>query len=165
MARRLHHELGYRTTGIDISPSAVALAIAHDEGLAPGPAWRCADITTSDLTALPKPAYAVITCRLVYRWMDSKAESSETPAVRVALPSYARAPGTPPRSTSRSTCRCTGSGWCATATGANAPVSVAASRTAAAGRLRSMSLFPPGSRSVQLPPVKGGSHTPLTHIP
>ncbi|MGW2689802.1 class I SAM-dependent methyltransferase [Streptomyces sp. NPDC001414] len=72
LARHLHHELGYRTTGIDISPSAVALAAAHDEGPALGPAWRCGDITTSDLTALPKPAYAVITCRLVYRWMDDK---------------------------------------------------------------------------------------------
>ncbi|MCX5302707.1 methyltransferase domain-containing protein [Streptomyces sp. NBC_00160] len=37
LARRLHHELGYRTTGIDISPSAVALAAAHDEGPAPAP--------------------------------------------------------------------------------------------------------------------------------
>lgn len=73
LARRLHHELGYRTTGIDISPSAVALAAAHDEGPVPGPVWRCADITTSDLTALPDPAYAVITCRLVYRWMEDKA--------------------------------------------------------------------------------------------
>jgi len=70
LARHLHHELGYRTTGIDISPSAIALAAGHTSG--PGPEWRCADITTSDLTALPEPAYAVITCRLVYRWMDDK---------------------------------------------------------------------------------------------
>ncbi|MFY4721517.1 class I SAM-dependent methyltransferase [Streptomyces sp. LaBMicrA B280] len=62
LARHLHHELGYRTTGIDISPSAVAPA-ADDEGPAPGPAWQCADITTSDLTGLPEPPYAVITCR------------------------------------------------------------------------------------------------------
>ncbi|MFF1767803.1 class I SAM-dependent methyltransferase [Streptomyces sp. NPDC058249] len=73
LARHLHHELGYRTTGIDISPSAVALAAAHHEGPVPGPVWLCGDITTSDLTALPEPAYAVITCRLVYRWMDDKA--------------------------------------------------------------------------------------------
>ncbi|MFE7028862.1 class I SAM-dependent methyltransferase [Streptomyces sp. NPDC057621] len=73
LARHLHHKLGYRTTGIDISPSAVALAAAHDEDPGPGPVWRCADITTSDLAGLPEPAYAVITCRLVYRWMDDKA--------------------------------------------------------------------------------------------
>ncbi|MCX5232372.1 methyltransferase domain-containing protein [Streptomyces sp. NBC_00233] len=29
-ARHLHHELGYRTTGIDCAPSAIALAAAHD---------------------------------------------------------------------------------------------------------------------------------------
>ncbi|MFJ3720817.1 class I SAM-dependent methyltransferase [Streptomyces sp. NPDC090057] len=73
LARHLHHELGYRTTGVDCSPSAVAIAAAQDTGTAPGPAWRCLDITTTDLTALPDPAYAVITCRLVYRWMDDKA--------------------------------------------------------------------------------------------
>ncbi|MGW0392884.1 class I SAM-dependent methyltransferase [Streptomyces sp. NPDC003042] len=72
LARHLHHELGYRTTGIDISPSAVTLAASHDAGPGSGPAWRCADITTGDLTTLPDPAYAVITCRLVYRWMDDK---------------------------------------------------------------------------------------------
>ncbi|MFC5804507.1 class I SAM-dependent methyltransferase [Streptomyces formicae] len=71
LARHLHHELGYRTTGVDCSPSAIALAATHDTG--PSPAWRCLDITTADLTALPDPAYAVITCRLVYRWMDDKA--------------------------------------------------------------------------------------------
>ncbi|WP_327740484.1 class I SAM-dependent methyltransferase (plasmid) [Streptomyces nojiriensis] len=70
LARHLHHELGYRTTGIDISPSAIALAAGHNAG--PGPTWRCADIAAGDLTALPEPAYAVITCRLVYRWMDDK---------------------------------------------------------------------------------------------
>ncbi|QGZ51985.1 methyltransferase domain-containing protein [Streptomyces sp. QHH-9511] len=73
MARHLHHELGYRTTGVDCSPSAIALAAAQDTGPCPGPVWKCLDITTDDLTALPEPAYAVITCRLVYRWMDDKA--------------------------------------------------------------------------------------------
>ncbi|MDT0460662.1 class I SAM-dependent methyltransferase [Streptomyces sp. DSM 41527] len=73
LARRLHHELGYRTTGIDCSPSAVALATAQDAGPGPGPVWRCADVTTDALEALPEPAYAVITCRLVYRWLDDKA--------------------------------------------------------------------------------------------
>ncbi|MGW7304423.1 class I SAM-dependent methyltransferase [Streptomyces sp. NPDC054835] len=70
LARHLQHELGYRTTGIDCSPSAVALAATHDTG--PGPTWRCLDVTTDDLTTLPDLAYAVITCRLVYRWMDDK---------------------------------------------------------------------------------------------
>ncbi|MDJ0386328.1 hypothetical protein [Streptomyces sp. G-G2] len=31
------------------------------------------DITTDDLTKLSDAAYAVITCRLVYRWIDDKA--------------------------------------------------------------------------------------------
>ncbi|GGZ21052.1 class I SAM-dependent methyltransferase [Streptomyces poonensis] len=70
LARRLE-QLGYRTTGIDCSPSAVALAAAQDSG--PGPVWRCMDITTDDLNALPDRAYAVITCRLVYRWIDDQA--------------------------------------------------------------------------------------------
>ncbi|WP_234315634.1 class I SAM-dependent methyltransferase [Streptomyces albus] len=74
MARSRHHELGYRTTGIDCSPSAVALAAAHDTrpGHGEGPAWQRLDITTADLTALAHPAYALITCRLVYRWIDDK---------------------------------------------------------------------------------------------
>lgn len=72
LARHLQHALGYRTTGVDCSPSAVALAAAHDTGPGPGPAWRCWDITADDRTALPDPAFAVITCRLVYRWMDDK---------------------------------------------------------------------------------------------
>lgn len=76
LARHLHHERGYRTTGIDCSPSAVALATVHDvipgPDLGSGPAWQCLDITTADLTALTHPAYALITCRLVYRWIDDK---------------------------------------------------------------------------------------------
>ncbi|MEU2060992.1 class I SAM-dependent methyltransferase [Streptomyces sp. NPDC013455] len=72
LARRLA-ALGYRTTGIDCSPSAVALAAAQDPGPGHGPVWRCMDVTTDDLGALPEPAYAVITCRLVYRWIDDKA--------------------------------------------------------------------------------------------
>ncbi len=72
LTRRLA-QLGYRTTGIDCSSSAVALAAA--QGPRPGhePVWRCMDITTDDLGVLPEPAYAVITCRLVYRWVDDKA--------------------------------------------------------------------------------------------
>ncbi|MFE5592919.1 class I SAM-dependent methyltransferase [Streptomyces sp. NPDC056549] len=76
LARHLHHEFSYRTTGIDCSPSAVALAAAHDTSpgavLGPGPDWQCLDITTDDLTALAHSAYVLITCRLVYRWMDDK---------------------------------------------------------------------------------------------
>ncbi|CAL9659868.1 class I SAM-dependent methyltransferase [Streptomyces sp. Tu 3180] len=72
LVRHLHHELGYRTTGVDCSPSALALASTLDAGPGPGPTWRCLDITAADLTALPDPAYALITCRLVYRWMDNK---------------------------------------------------------------------------------------------
>ncbi|WP_282693545.1 class I SAM-dependent methyltransferase [Streptomyces sp. CC208A] len=70
LARHLHHELGYRTTGINCSPSALALAAAQDT--TPGPTWRCADIATGDLTTVTDAAYALITCRLVYRWMDDK---------------------------------------------------------------------------------------------
>ncbi|WP_328946771.1 class I SAM-dependent methyltransferase [Streptomyces sp. NBC_00250] len=75
LARYLQDELGYRATGVDCSPTAVALAAnavdaAHDT--CPGPAWQCLDITTDDLSTLPDPAYALITCRLVYRWIDDK---------------------------------------------------------------------------------------------
>ncbi|MET9349973.1 class I SAM-dependent methyltransferase [Streptomyces termitum] len=64
--------LGYRTTGIDCSPSALALAAARPPGPGRAPLWRCVDFTTDDLGTLPEPAYAVITCRLVYRWIDDK---------------------------------------------------------------------------------------------
>ncbi|MFD6247804.1 class I SAM-dependent methyltransferase, partial [Streptomyces roseolus] len=70
LARHLHHELDYRTTGIDCSPSAITLAAAQDAGS--GPTWQCLDIATGDLATLPDAAYALITCRLVYRWMDDK---------------------------------------------------------------------------------------------
>ncbi|MFI6415654.1 class I SAM-dependent methyltransferase [Streptomyces sp. NPDC050585] len=72
LARRLAR-LGYRTTGIDCSPSAIALAAAQDPGPGILPVWQCMDITTADLRTLPEPAYAAITCRLVYRWIDDKA--------------------------------------------------------------------------------------------
>ncbi|MFD8809720.1 class I SAM-dependent methyltransferase [Streptomyces sp. NPDC059597] len=65
-------ELGFRTTGIDCSPSAIALAAAQEPGHGRVPIWQCMDFTTDDLGALPEPAYAVITCRLVYRWIDDK---------------------------------------------------------------------------------------------
>ncbi|WP_327258165.1 class I SAM-dependent methyltransferase [Streptomyces sp. NBC_01244] len=72
LTRHLHNQLGYRTTGIDCSPSALALAAAQDSPESPGPLWRRFDVGADDLTALPEPAYAVITCRLVYRWIDDK---------------------------------------------------------------------------------------------
>lgn len=72
LTRHLHHQLGYRATGIDCSPSALAVAAARDSPETPGPLWRCADIRADDLTTLPDPAYTVITCRLVYRWIDNK---------------------------------------------------------------------------------------------
>ncbi|MER6332725.1 class I SAM-dependent methyltransferase [Streptomyces sp. NPDC001034] len=69
LARRLHR-LGYRTTGIDCAPSALAEAARQGDG----PAWRLMDFVTDDLGALPFPAgtYALVTCRLVYRWTDDK---------------------------------------------------------------------------------------------
>ncbi|WP_330334721.1 class I SAM-dependent methyltransferase [Streptomyces sp. NBC_00536] len=73
LTRHLHHQLGYRATGIDCSPSALALAAAQDSPEKPGPLWRCVNVGANDLTCLPDSAYAVITCRLVYRWIDDKA--------------------------------------------------------------------------------------------
>ncbi|MER6567851.1 class I SAM-dependent methyltransferase [Streptomyces sp. NPDC001093] len=72
LARHLD-QLGYRTTGIDFAPSAIAAARntpcpQHGDG----PAWRVMDFATDDLHSLPDAAYAVVTCRLVYRWMDDK---------------------------------------------------------------------------------------------
>jgi SAM-dependent methyltransferase len=68
------HELGYRTTGIDFSPSALAEAAqntrSHQHG--EGPTWHLMDFAADDVNALPDRAYAVVTCRLVYRWVDDK---------------------------------------------------------------------------------------------
>ncbi|WP_435598443.1 class I SAM-dependent methyltransferase [Streptomyces anulatus] len=72
LTRRLG-QLGYRATGIDCSPSAIALATDQHDGPGREPAWMCMDITTDDLSTLPEPSYAVITCRLVYRWVGDKA--------------------------------------------------------------------------------------------
>jgi ubiquinone/menaquinone biosynthesis C-methylase UbiE len=82
LARHLHHQLGYRTTGIDCAPSALARAAAQDT--VPGPAWQCMDFATDDVSELPDAAYAVITCRLVYRWVDDK--SAFLDRVRRLLP-------------------------------------------------------------------------------
>ncbi|GGZ68364.1 class I SAM-dependent methyltransferase [Streptomyces bluensis] len=68
------HKLGYCTTGIDFAPSAIAAAAknapGHQHG--EGPTWRLMDFTNENLSALPDPAYAIVTCRLAYRWMDDK---------------------------------------------------------------------------------------------
>ncbi|MFE2728174.1 class I SAM-dependent methyltransferase [Kitasatospora sp. NPDC059327] len=95
LTRRLA-ELGYRATGIDCSPSAVALASAHDPGPDRVSVWQCMDFTTDDLGALPAPAYAVITCRLVYRWIDDKAAFVDR--VRRLLTPRAGRSGSSPRS-------------------------------------------------------------------
>ncbi|MEU9446012.1 methyltransferase, FxLD system [Streptomyces sp. NPDC048304] len=70
LARHLH-QLGYRTTGIDFAPSAIAAARNAQQG--DGPAWQLMDFVADDLSALPDAPYAVVTCRLVYRWIDDKA--------------------------------------------------------------------------------------------
>ncbi|POX52828.1 class I SAM-dependent methyltransferase [Streptomyces sp. Ru72] len=70
LARHLDR-LGYRTTGVDFSPSAIAAAQSSRRG--DGPTWCLMNFTADDLGALPERAYAVVTCRLVYRWMDDKA--------------------------------------------------------------------------------------------
>ncbi|MEU8762865.1 class I SAM-dependent methyltransferase [Streptomyces sp. NPDC048659] len=104
LARYLQHGLGYRTTGVDCSPSAIALATATvtaaaddahpgagfkprlDPGLepgprpglepspgpVPGPSWVCLDFASDSLAGLPDPAYSLLTCRLVYRWIVDK---------------------------------------------------------------------------------------------
>ncbi|ADI12492.1 hypothetical protein SBI_09374 [Streptomyces bingchenggensis BCW-1] len=72
LARHLHHQLGYRATGIDCAPTALALAAAQDAEAEPGPVWQLMDFTSGDLGELLEPAYAAVTCRLVYRWVDDK---------------------------------------------------------------------------------------------
>ncbi|MET9436684.1 class I SAM-dependent methyltransferase [Streptomyces sp. NPDC006551] len=72
LVRHLHHRLGYRATGIDCAPSALALAEARGAEAASDAAWRLMDFTGDDLGELPDTAYAVVTCRLVYRWIEDK---------------------------------------------------------------------------------------------
>ncbi|MEV7237569.1 class I SAM-dependent methyltransferase [Streptomyces sp. NPDC051020] len=60
--------LGYRTTGIDCAPTAVAAA----QGKHPDLDIRVHDFDTDDPARLPHPAFAVIACRLVYRWVTDK---------------------------------------------------------------------------------------------
>lgn len=68
LAARLHR-LGYRVTAVDCAPTAVAGARRRHPELD----VRELDFTAGDLTGLPEPAYALITCRLVFRWIPDKA--------------------------------------------------------------------------------------------
>ncbi|MEU3732272.1 class I SAM-dependent methyltransferase [Streptomyces sp. NPDC033538] len=60
--------LGYRTTGIDCAPTAVAVARARYPGLD----LRVLDFDSADSSRLPSSAFAVVACRLVYRWAADK---------------------------------------------------------------------------------------------
>ncbi|MEV3854118.1 class I SAM-dependent methyltransferase [Streptomyces sp. NPDC050095] len=62
-------DLGHRPTGIDCAPEALALARRGHPGLD----FRLHDFDHDDPTGLPAPAFALITCRLVYRWAPDKA--------------------------------------------------------------------------------------------
>ncbi|WFB05695.1 class I SAM-dependent methyltransferase [Streptomyces sp. LX-29] len=73
LSHHLHQYLGYRVTGIDCAPSALALAASCDRDESePGPTWRLMDFATDDVTKLPDPAYTAVTCRLVYTFIDDK---------------------------------------------------------------------------------------------
>ncbi|MFJ3673355.1 class I SAM-dependent methyltransferase [Streptomyces sp. NPDC090106] len=72
LARHLHNRLGYRTTGIDCAPSAIALASGTGPGTTDQPRFQVMDFATDDLGTLPDPAYAVITCRLAFRFITDK---------------------------------------------------------------------------------------------
>ncbi|MFF4205613.1 class I SAM-dependent methyltransferase [Streptomyces sp. NPDC001668] len=73
LVRHLHHQLGYRSTGIDCAPSAIALATDGAAGTGDHPQFRVMDFATDDLGELPEKAYAVIACRLVFRFITDKA--------------------------------------------------------------------------------------------
>ncbi|MGQ4436777.1 MULTISPECIES: class I SAM-dependent methyltransferase [unclassified Streptomyces] len=73
LSQHLHNRLGYRTTGIDCAPSAITTATATACGGDGQPRFQVMDFATDDLNLLPDPAYAVITCRLVYRFFPDKA--------------------------------------------------------------------------------------------
>ncbi|MGI5391399.1 class I SAM-dependent methyltransferase [Streptomyces sp. CA-251251] len=60
--------LGYRAVGIDCAPTAVTDARARH----PAADIRLFDFDADDAARLPHPAFAVITCRLVYRWAAGK---------------------------------------------------------------------------------------------
>ncbi|MFI2413766.1 class I SAM-dependent methyltransferase [Streptomyces sp. NPDC018947] len=60
--------LGYHSTGIDCAPTAVAAARARHPQLD----LRVLDFDSADTDSLPRSAYAVVACRLVYRWAADK---------------------------------------------------------------------------------------------
>ncbi|AWT41575.1 MULTISPECIES: class I SAM-dependent methyltransferase [Streptomyces] len=61
-------DLGYAVTAVDWAPTAVAAARRRHPGLD----VRRMDVTGDEVTALPHPAYALITCRLLFRWIPDK---------------------------------------------------------------------------------------------
>ncbi|MFJ3106182.1 class I SAM-dependent methyltransferase [Streptomyces sp. NPDC086835] len=61
-------QLGYRITGIDCAPTAVAAARRNHPDLD----VRLHDFETDDPVRLPHSAFTVITCRLVFRWITCK---------------------------------------------------------------------------------------------
>ncbi|MEU3661360.1 class I SAM-dependent methyltransferase [Streptomyces sp. NPDC032940] len=60
--------LGYRATGIDCSPTAVAAARRRNPELD----LRVLDFDAVTPDRLPRSAFAVVACRLVYRWAADK---------------------------------------------------------------------------------------------
>jgi 2-polyprenyl-3-methyl-5-hydroxy-6-metoxy-1,4-benzoquinol methylase len=72
LTRHLHDRLGYRTTGIDCTPSVINLAAGTGPGTGGQPRFQVLDFAADDLSELPHPAYAVITCRLIVRFITDK---------------------------------------------------------------------------------------------
>ncbi|MET8331702.1 class I SAM-dependent methyltransferase [Streptomyces sp. NPDC005181] len=70
LAGHLSSRLSYTVTAIDCSPTALAAA-EHQHG-SPGIDFRLMDFAADDPADLPQPAYALVTCRLVFRWMPDK---------------------------------------------------------------------------------------------
>ncbi|MEV0174516.1 class I SAM-dependent methyltransferase [Streptomyces sp. NPDC050803] len=68
LVSHLSDRLGYRATGVDCAPSAVALSAGAYRHLR----FEVMDFAADDLGELPDPAYAVVTCRLVYRFIKDK---------------------------------------------------------------------------------------------
>lgn len=73
LAWHLQHA-GYRATGIDLSPTALAAARQRPcrDPAGREPTWMQLDISTTPADAFPDPAYALITCRLVYKFIPDK---------------------------------------------------------------------------------------------
>lgn len=71
LTRHLHDQLGYRAVGIDCAPSAISLATDASPAV-DRPHFQVMDFATDRLDELPDPAYAVITCRLVFRFITDK---------------------------------------------------------------------------------------------